>query len=70
MCFGLAPGFVLRDEIAEELLEEYDGETSTTAYADDIETETTPSFATEGDAEAEALTGAVAEPDDDTKTPR
>lgn len=65
MCFGLAPGFVLRDEIAEELLEQHrEGETATEASAG------TPSFATDEAADADLLTGGAAAEDRSTKTPR
>lgn len=65
MCFGLAPGFVLRDEIAEELLEQHrDADTTGAASTG------TPAFATDEAADADLLTGGAADADDSTKTPR
>jgi hypothetical protein len=67
MCFGLAPGFVLKDEIAEELLAEFDPAStdSSEAAADE-----TPSFASEEGAGGTALTGAMADDDEFGGSPR
>jgi hypothetical protein len=66
MCFGLAPGFILRDEIAEELLEQQ-REKETAAAESSAET---PSFATDETADTDLLTGGAADEADGTKTPR
>ncbi|MFB6083222.1 MAG: hypothetical protein ABEJ94_03130 [Halorientalis sp.] len=59
MCHGLAPGFILRDEIAEELLEEVEEEAGTGTTA-----EGTPSFATDDEPAGEALTGGATDRSD------
>ncbi|RXK48658.1 hypothetical protein [Halorientalis pallida] len=65
MCHGLAPGFILRDEIAEELLEEAreQAETETT-------TEETPSFATDDEPAGDAITGGATDRDRPTGGPK
>jgi len=65
MCFGLAPGFVLRDEIAEELLEQHRDADTTEATSTG-----TPAFATDEAADTDLLTGGAAEATDSTKTPQ
>ena len=65
MCFGLAPGFVLRDEIAEELLEQHRDADTTEATSTEA-----PDFATDEAADTDLLTGGAAATDDSTKTPR
>ena len=55
MCFGLAPGFILREELDGDLEEALEQATAEEADAD------TPSFAREEAAGGEALTGSEAE---------
>lgn len=65
--FALAPGYVLRDEIARELLAQRD------ERSDDAEAGTMPSFATDETVDGEVLTGEVADGpalEESTKTPR
>ena len=57
MCFGLAPGFVLRDEIADELLNEMEENGDSAADS----TESTPAFAREGEPRGDAITGGAAD---------
>ncbi|WP_299264368.1 hypothetical protein [Halorientalis sp.] len=59
MCHGLAPGFILRDEIAEELLKDAREDAET-----DAANEETPSFATEDEAAGDAITGAATDRSD------
>ncbi len=59
MCHGLAPGFILRDEIAEELLEDAREDAETDASSDE-----TPSFATEDEAAGDAITGGATDQSD------
>jgi hypothetical protein len=65
MCHGLAPGFILRDEIAEELLEEAreDAETETTA-------DETPAFASDDAPAGDAITGGATDRDRPTGGPK
>jgi hypothetical protein len=60
MCHGLAPGFILRDEIAEELLKE----AAEQADSETAETDGTPSFATETEAAGDAITGGATDRSD------
>ena len=59
MCHGIAPGFVLRDEIAEELLKEVRADDES-----DTKTDGTPSFASEGEPAGEAITGGATDRSD------
>ena len=59
MCHGIAPGFVLRDEIAEELLKEVRADDES-----DATTDGTPSFASEGGPAGEAITGGATDRSD------
>jgi len=65
MCHGLAPGFILRDEIAEELLKE-----AREAAETETPTEGTPSFATDGEPAGDAITGGATDRDRPTGGPK
>jgi hypothetical protein len=60
MCFGLAPGFILREELDGDL-EEALAEAAEGREVADEATEGSPSFATDEPATGEALTGSEAE---------
>ncbi|WP_336000131.1 hypothetical protein [Halorientalis halophila] len=67
MCHGLAPAFVLRDEIAEELLTEVERAAASgdaDADGDAASTGGTPAFATEDEPAGEALTGGASDRSD------
>lgn len=63
MCHGLAPAFLLRAEIAEELLRDA-AERADAAAAADGATDDAPSFAIERDPAGEAITGGATDRSD------
>lgn len=67
MCFSLAPGYVLKDDIARELVEEFEEQQ---AESDDGRSAETPSFASDDEAAGAALTGEVADDDGYSGGPR